>query len=392
MPNNGLDRYDGTEIVPLYLDDISQIEPLREGEVFQLGFLVRVRKNLLTLHTNETKPDTKALLDLTMWQTVTDQVQRESKVEIEVIEQFLSELSSMSTKSVKQGENLTHDFEAICDNPLYAPIVQAVVDLGYESRQRLIESHTRLVVSIAHKLVKKGIKRPLLDMVNDGNMGLIKAAEMYDYRKGFKFSTYATYWIRQSIQRGLTSQMRLIRLPVHQEEILSRVFKIRSQLQQTLGREPHTDELASAYLDKYPPKKADLSDSRIMRRELRKTELLILSLISLLEVSSLETPILDGDVEMGSRIKDPSVNVELSFELRELKEQIKKSLANLSDRERQILSLRYGLETEERMSLVQIAKKLGLSRERIRQIESKAFETIRSDPEAMSYIIDYMTR
>ena len=226
-----------------------------------------------------------------------------------------------------------------------------------EARQRLIESNLRLVVSIAKKYTGRGMQ--FLDLIQEGNLGLMKAAEKYDPEKGFKFSTYATWWIRQAVTRAIADQARTIRIPVHMVETINKLVRINRQLVQELGREPTTDEIAE----------------RLGIPENKVAEIIKIAQ----EPMSLEKPIgEEEDSHLGDFIPDeysPSPAEAASMNL--MKEQLMEVLSTLSDREQKVLSLRYGLGDEQQRTLEEVGRELGVTRERVRQIEAKALRKLR---------------
>ncbi len=247
--------------------------------------------------------------------------------------------------------------------------LQKDVDSGSEAKKRLAEANLRLVVSIAKRYVGRGML--FLDLIQEGNLGLIKAVEKYDYRKGFKFSTYATWWIRQAITRAIADQARTIRIPVHMVETINKLIRVSRQLLQELGREPSPEEIAA---------EMNMPVDRV--REILKISQ---------EPVSLETPIgEEEDSHLGDFIKDDNVPVPAdaaAFTL--LKEQLEEVLSTLTDREQKVLTLRFGLEDGRARTLEEVGKEFNVTRERIRQIEAKALRKLRH-PSRSRKLKDYL--
>lgn len=265
-------------------------------------------------------------------------------------EETASEALSIYLKEIGQIPLLTEDEEK--------ELGEKAAGGDNDARRRLEESNLRLVVSIAKHYAGRGVQ--LMDLIQEGNIGLMRAAEKYDYTKENKFSTYAAWWIKESIQRAIDQQSREIRVPVHVAENMKRVQKVSRELQQSLGREPSPAEIARKMGD--------------------KTEEDVKNVLSYLQNPvSLETPVgEDGEDSLGDMVADKSGDSpEDAMNILVQREEVRELLETLTDREREVIRLRYGLDGGRSHTLEEIGEKLGVTRERIRQIETRAMEKMR---------------
>jgi len=274
------------------------------------------------------------------------------------VRMYLKEIGRVPLLSMEDEKNLAMKIEAgEKETQNNGEANGVIVFQGDEAKRQLTEANLRLVVSIAKKYVGRGML--FLDLIQEGNLGLIRAVEKFDYRKGYKFSTYATWWIRQAITRALADQARTIRIPVHMVETINRLIKISRQLLQELGRDPSVEEIAA---------EMGLTPEKV--REVIKISQ---------EPISLETPIgEEEDSHLGDFIEDQeAVAPAEAASVMLLKEKMQDVLQNLTERERKVLVLRFGLEDGHQRTLEEVGQEFGVTRERIRQIEAKALRKLR---------------
>ena len=292
----------------------------------------------------------------------------------EVEELKLDEITDNSFEGISVDDPVRMYLREIGKIPLLSyekelELAKRILNNDEEAKQELAEANLRLVVSIAKKYVGRGML--FLDLIQEGNMGLIKAVEKFDYTKGFKFSTYATWWIRQAITRAIADQARTIRIPVHMVETINRLIRTSRHLLQQLGREPTPEEIA---------KEMDMSVEKVM--EIQKIAQ---------DPVSLETPIgEEDDSHLGDFIQDedsPAPHDAASYTL--LREQLEEVMNTLTPREAKVLKLRFGLEDGKARTLEEVGKEFNVTRERIRQIEAKALRKLRH-PSRSKKLKDYM--
>ena len=280
--------------------------------------------------------------------------------------------------SVPEGVSVTDPVRMYLKEIGKVPLLSAEEEIEYarrmdegdeEARKRLAEANLRLVVSIAKRYVGRGMQ--FLDLIQEGNLGLLKAVEKYDYKKGFKFSTYATWWIRQAITHAIADQARTIRIPVHMVETINRLVRTSRQLLQELGREPKPEEIAE---------RMEISVDRV--REIMKISQ---------DPVSLETPIgEEEDSHLGDFIQDDNVEVPIDAATSKLlHEQLMEALSTLTEREQKVLRLRFGLDDGKPRTLEEVGREFDVTRERIRQIEAKALRKLRH-PSRSKKLKDYL--
>ena len=296
-----------------------------------------------------------------------DSEQHENETSGETRATIEAELAAMKKESASKPMQLNDSVKMYLKEigrvPLLRPedepeIAKRIEEGDLEARDLLISSNLRLVVSIAKKYVGRGML--FLDLIQEGNVGLVKAVEKFDYTKGFKFSTYATWWIRQAITRAIADQARTIRIPVHMVETINKLTKVQRQLVQQLGRDPTPEEI-SAKLDGISPQKV---------REIQKIAL---------EPVSLETPVgSEEDSHLGDFIEDKeAMGPDEYAESQLLKDEINEILGDLTEREEKVLRLRFGLDDGHTRTLEEVGKEFNVTRERVRQIEAKAIRKLR---------------
>lgn len=306
-----------------------------------------------------------------VFETTSQDIEKEAAKSIADLEKEIEALARASAESVSDPVRMY--LKEIGRVPLLTFADEIYLAKRYEkgdqkAKKKLTESNLRLVVSIAKKYIGRGMS--LLDLIQEGNQGLIRAVEKYDWRKGYKFSTYATWWIRQAITRAIADQARTIRIPVHMVETINRFVRVSRRLMQDLGREPLPEEIA---------KVLEVDVTKV--REIMKVSQ---------EPTSLETPVGDEeDSHLGDFISDPGPTPYEQTSRQLLKEHMEEVLTTLSDRERRVLVLRFGLEDGRPRTLEEVGAMFGVTRERIRQIEAKALRKLRH-PSRSKKLKDYL--
>jgi RNA polymerase primary sigma factor len=290
-----------------------------------------------------------------------------SQRELDVCEQLPSVLALLHDVGVLPATAIDPVEWVLPERDLSARL--AVVRDGELAKKQLTEANLRLVVSIAKRYVGRGMA--LLDLIQEGNLGLIRAVEKFDYTKGFKFSTYATWWIRQAITRAIADQARTIRIPVHMVETMNKVMRVQRSMLQELGREPTVEEVAA---------KCELTPDRV--REIQRIAQ---------EPVSLETPVgEEEDSFLGDFVEDPTaIAPAMAADRKLLLEDLEEALRELNPREQQVVRLRFGLEDGQIRTLEEVGREFGVTRERIRQIESKTLAKLRH-PTRSQRLRDYL--
>jgi RNA polymerase primary sigma factor len=342
------------------------------GHLNRIGIdIIEERASVLTSETTDLYPQAAIPTNKILEDLPTD----------DAVEIYLKEMSRVPllnigeevqlAKRIERGNQARHELSLLGSkrNPQRRHELEALMNEGDAAREHIIKANTRLVVSIAKKYMSRGV--PFLDLIQEGNMGLMRAVDKYDHRRGFRFSTYATWWIRQAITRAIADQSRTIRLPVHMSDRIRKMYRASHELEQILGRPPTIDELAI---------KLDLPTNKVQW-------MLQVSWIPL----SLEKPVGDDeDSEFGMFVVDnttppPSQTVYENM----LRERMNEILATLSPREARILRMRFGLYDNRPYTLEEVGEKFGLTRERIRQIEGKALRRLRH-PCRSRHLRDYL--
>ena len=326
-------------------DILKEVNPSLSQIDLMYEFLESKGIIVLNVNDDDAEPDEKALLEFEEDNnedfTVEDTAIINSAMSDDPVKLYLKEIGTYPLLTIEDEINLAKKIEQGDEH----------------AKKQLAESNLRLVVSIAKRYVGRGLS--FLDLIQEGNLGLIKAVDKFDYTKGYKFSTYATWWIRQSITRSIADQSRTIRIPVHMSEVINKTYRVSRNLLQELGREPTEQELSKAL---------DMPIEKV--REILKVSA---------DPISLDTPIgEEDDSHLGDFIKDDSiVGPEDAAAYAMLQDQISKLLNTLTDREQRVLTLRFGLDDGRTRTLEEVGKEFNVTRERIRQIEAKALRKLR---------------
>lgn len=361
----------------LTTDDILELLPEIEDNLDALEELyISLEEEGIQVYTNGDAPaeeddDEETLPDLTA--IPSDDTISLYFGEIRPIPLLTPEQEVALAKRIEAGEEATQKLQNSENQPVDPnehEKLRHLLEDGEEARHILVQSNSRLVISIAKKYTGQGV--PFLDLIQEGNLGLMKAAEKFDYRRGNRFSTYATWWIRQSITRALADQGRTIRVPVHMNDRIRRVYGVAQSLEQELERKPNPEEIAREMNLSTPQVKQALQASR--------------------QPLSLEKPVgEEGDSELGQFVEDDRVPDPVEEATRfMLREDVEELLHSLTPREERILRMRYGLGGTKRHTLKQVGKKFGLTRERIRQIEQEALRKLRH-PRRSGKLRNYLT-
>ncbi|MGN0438441.1 MAG: RNA polymerase sigma factor RpoD [Lachnospiraceae bacterium] len=371
-----------TEIIAFFTKDFELTTEIME-RIFE--FLEQNKVDVLTIPGEDDEPDEDALLDVEGAEEI-----EVDKIDLSVpegtniedpVRMYLKEIGKVPLLSAEEEIELAQKMEAgdMAQSQLEEmgdeldeeakKELNKIIAVGENAKKKLAEANLRLVVSIAKRYVGRGML--FLDLIQEGNLGLIKAVEKFDYRKGYKFSTYATWWIRQAITRAIADQARTIRIPVHMVETINKLIRVSRQLLQELGREATPEEIAD---------EMEIPVERV--REILKISQ---------EPVSLETPIgEEEDSHLGDFIQDENVPVPAdaaAFTL--LKEQLVEVLSTLTEREQKVLRLRFGLDDGRARTLEEVGKEFNVTRERIRQIEAKALRKLRH-PSRSRKLKDYL--
>jgi len=364
----------------LAIEDLIEFCPDGEDDIGLLGPII------LTLQKEGVDfVDQDQLIEEGVIFKITDKVNHKGGMEFvsteDTVGLYLKEMSRVPLLSVEEEQSLAKRIEAgqfakieldHSDEPISIErqgVLKALINEAEQSWEHLVKANTRLVVSIAKKYIGRGV--PFLDLIQEGNLGLMKAVEKFDYRRGFRFSTYATWWIRQSITRSIADLGRTIRIPVHMIDRIRELYKVSYSLEQKLGRKPFARELAEE-----------------MHIDVKKVQWMMR--VSWLPLS-LESPVGDeDDSELGMFVEDEDTPspVEVTYQSM-LSDKINEVLSTLSPREARIIRMRFGLDNGRVYTLEEVGKKFGLTRERIRQIEGKALRQLRH-PHKARQLKDYL--